>query len=535
MRRPAAIRFIHTAIIYIASFYVGIVLYSFATVEIETHHELIDGLEHKGAEFYNRFRQSAAAALHQGNVGENDLPKEPECPLPAPKGDQKIPTEPPEPYLLRTGEPKYLPAPKPADESCLRWKSSNGCWQHFASSARLCRFDNMAFNANAFHVSTGGERPEDVKGREEYEEIFRVDTCGIYLPFKPSFWTQWYQSKLIDAAGEGVPDQSQCDVYLPGLTLMFERIEYANLYHTFTDLFNVHWSLEKLKYHKNGPQELRIIWLDGHAKSNLDEVWADIFHANITYVSQYKGIVCMERGVWLPKNNPVYDMPKEFVELSYEDYEGKNDNGSNCGVMDRFIERVLTTYDIPLDRTVDETLDLVIDRQPYFAHPRVDMEKAMKDARVLPDMDAMFPSSRILKLHEMRFQEQVELISRAKSLRGVHGAGLTHLLWLPKGAHVVEWQPEDYSENQLFANLATWVPGISHQTDTMPQKPKGMLEGLMEVLFGTSTSKEPDNSYVSRESYQQYGRDMMIDTTRNAGWPADDDNGKRYDNMFPMQ
>jgi len=524
MRRPAALRFLHTALVCIASFYVGIVLYAFATVEIETHHELIDGLEHKGAEFYDRFRQSAAAALHQGNVEANDLPKEPECPLPSPKEGQIILAGPPDPYFLRTGEPKYLPAPKPADESCLRWKSSNGCWQHYGSSARLCRFDNMAFNADAFHVSTGGERPEDVKGREEYKEIFTVDYCAVYLPFKPSFWTQWYQSKLIEAAGEGVPDQSQCDVYLPGLTLMFERIEYANLYHTFTDWFNVHWSLEKLKYHKNGHQELRIIWLDGHAKSNLDEVWADIFNANITYVSQYKGIVCMERGVWLPKNSPLYDMPKSYVEFSYEGYEG-NDNGSNCGVMDRFIERVLTTYDIPQDRTMDESLDLVIDRQPYFAHPRVDMEKAIKDARVLPEMEAMFPSSRVIKLHEMSFREQVELISRAKSLRGVHGAGLTHLLWLPKGARAVEWQPEDYYENQLFGNLATWVPGISHQTGPMPQKPKGVLEGFIEFIFGTS-KKKPSDSYISRENYQQYGRDM-IDT--NAGWPADDDNAKRYD------
>ena len=78
-----------------------------------------------------------------------------------------------------------------------------------------------------------------------------------------------------------------------------------------------------------------------------------------------------------------------------DEYGGNNGGGKNCGVMDRFIERVLTAYDIPQDRTMDESLDLVIDRQPYFAHPRVDMEKATKDARTLPDMQAMFPSSRI--------------------------------------------------------------------------------------------------------------------------------------------
>lgn len=526
--RPSAIRgLLFNALGYVASVYVGIVLYAFTTVEIETHHELIDGLEHKGAEFYNRFRQSAAATLRQtqGDVEGNDLPKEPECPLPSAKDGRTMLAEPPEPYLLRTGEPKYLPAAKPADESCLRWKSSNGCWEHYSSSARLCRFDNMAFNADAFHVSKGGERPEDVKGREESEESFKVDHCGVYLPFKPSFWTKWYQSKLLEAAGEGVPDTSQCDVYLPGLTLMFERTEYANLYHTFTDWFNVHWSLEKLKYHKNGSQELRIIWLDGHAKSNLDEVWADIFHANITYVSQYKGIVCVERGVWLPKNSPVYDMSKSNVDSFYGIDEGNDNSGSNCGAMDRFIERVLTAYDIPRDRTIDESLDLVIDRQPYFAHPRVDMEKAVKDARILPDMQAMFPSSRVIKLHEMSFKEQVELISQAKSLRGVHGAGLTHLLWLPKGASCVEWKPEDYVENQLFGNLATWVPGISHQTGPMPEKPKGMLEGFMERLFGTASKKSASSDpYIFREEYQQFGRDM-IDT--NAAWPADDDTAKR--------
>lgn len=497
--RPATIRSIFNILTLLASVYAGIVLYVFTAIEIEEHPDWIDTLQHKGQDFYVRFRQSsaAAAALQQqqsdsilvtdvNNDSARNGPKEPECPLPSPDDKRiRISREPPapHPHLLRTGDAKYLPSTKPTDESCLRWKSSDGCWEHYASSAKLCRFDDMAFDANKFHVSKGGERPEDVRGRYEHEELFEVDYCGIYLPFKPTIWTRWYQSKLIEAAGVGVPDKNvgQCDIYLPGLTLLYERIEYANLYHTMTDWFNVHWSLEKLKY-TGGDQQLRIIWLDGHAAGNLDEAYADIFHANITYISQYQNqgqdesIICMERAAWLPKASPIYDTEKQWVV----EWEG---DSVNCRVMDRFVERVLTEYDVPLDRPMDSSLDLVIDRQPYFAHPRVDMEKA-RDQRTLPNMQDMFPNSHVIRLHEMSFREQVQLVSRAKSLRGIHGAGLSHLLWLPKGAALVEWKPKGFEDNLLFRNLATWKDGLIYHTGPVPQKEMGIIQRFANFLFG---------------------------------------------------
>jgi len=531
--RPATVRLIFNALSSLASVYVGLVLYVFTSIEIEEHHDLLDQLEHRGEDFYRRFRQSAAALKQRradtadGSDGDGE-PEGPKCPLPPPDENRAVHiSNEPTPYLLRTGRAKYLPAPKPADESCLRWKSNNGCWEHYQSSAMLCRFDDMALDVTKFHVSRGGERPEDVRGRNEEEELFQVDYCGVYLPYKPVFWTQWYQSKLMDAAAGvgGVPDRSQgqCDVYLPGLTLLYERIEYANLYHTMTDWFNVHWSLEKLKYGGGGGgQQLRMIWLDGHAAGSLDDAWADIFHANVTYVSQYKGIVCMERAVWLPKNSPIYDVPKDSVEYGYEGggygAGGFSSENDKCGVMDRFVERVLTAYDIPLDRTMDPALDLVIDRQPYFAHPRVDMEKAAKDTRTLPDLRDIFPNSRVIRLHEMSFRQQVELISRAHTLKGVHGAGLTHLLWLPRGAAVTEWQPstEDFDGNPMFSNLASWVPGISHVAGPVPQKSKGFVERALDFLFGRSTGAatesiaSPSSGYAfDRGDQNYYGRDMI--------------------------
>ena len=53
------------------------------------------------------------------------------------------------------------------------------------------------------------------------------------------------------------------------------------------------------------------------------------------------------------------------------------------------------------------------------------------------------------------FVEQVQRISRADILFGLHGSGLTHLFWLPPNATVVEIMPENTLalDYRLFAGM----------------------------------------------------------------------------------
>ena len=346
------------------------------------------------------------------------------------------------------GHPKDWAHCMGEEDKCLQWSNVGGCRHHAASDAWLCKFDWMSMNTNDIHVSKGGSKIRDVLDRPENAEFVRLDKHSIGIPYIPHGPNEWHHKKLISAA---MTKKHNCEQTITGTTLFFERIEYANLWHTMNDWFNVHWTLETI----GNPPQVTIVWLDGHARGHLDDAWGEIFSARTRYVSEFSGHVCFENAVWVPKNTPVWntDMPS-----------------GRCGIMDRFVQRVLSAYGI----SASLTEDVVIDRNDYRAHPRHKPDS--KNDRIIEHLDKMFPSSKVVQLETMTFKEQVQLIANAKSLRGVHGAGLTHLIWLPDGAEIVEWVAPSHASVKLFEHIATWRPNIHYSSSKMPRLQTPLVE-----------------------------------------------------------
>lgn len=63
---------------------------------------------------------------------------------------------------------------------------------------------------------------------------------------------------------------------------------------------------------------------------------------------------------------------------------------------------------------------------------------------------------------ELKFSEQVALFSKTKAVAGIHGAGLTNILWMPAGGHVFEIMPSK-RRNGCYAGLAACI-GASHKS-----------------------------------------------------------------------
>ena len=332
--------------------------------------------------------------------------------------------------------------------ACLKWANVDGCRHHAASDAWMCKFDWMSINTNGIHVSKGGSKIENVLDRPENAEFVKLDKYSIGIPYIPHGPKKWHHKKLISAA---TTTKLKCEQTISGTTLFLERIEYANLWHTMNDWFNVHWTLETI----GNPSQVTIVWLDGHAWGHLDDAWGEIFSARTRYVSEFSDHVCFENAVWVPKNTPVWntDMPS-----------------GTCGIMDRFVQRVLTAYGI----TPSLSEDVVIDRKDYTAHPR--HRPGTKNDRIIEHLDQMFPSSKVVQLEAMAFKEQVQLIAHTKRLRGVHGAGLTHLIWLPDGAEVVEWVAPSHASVKLFEHIATWRPNIHYSSAKIPRLQTPLVE-----------------------------------------------------------
>lgn len=63
---------------------------------------------------------------------------------------------------------------------------------------------------------------------------------------------------------------------------------------------------------------------------------------------------------------------------------------------------------------------------------------------------------------EMTLDQQISTFSKAKIVAGIHGAGLTNILWMPAGGHVFEIMPSK-RRNGCYAGLAACV-GASHKS-----------------------------------------------------------------------
>jgi FkbM family methyltransferase len=371
-------------------------------------------------------------------------------------------------------------------DTCLQWSNVGGCRYHAAADAWMCTFDWMSINMNGVHVSKGGSKIEHVLHRHENVEFIKLNNGAIGIPYIPHGPKKWHHKKLISAA---TTKTHKCEQTITGTTLFFERIEYANLWHTMNDWFNVHWTLETL----GNPSEVTIVWLDGHAWGHLDAAWGEIFSARTKYISEYSGHVCFEKAVWVPKNTPVWntDMPS-----------------GRCGIMDRFVQRVFSAYGI----IPSLSEDVVIDRKDYMAHPRY--KSGIKNDRIIEHLDQMFPSSKVIQLETMTFKEQVQLIANAKRLRGVHGAGLTHLIWLPDGAEVVEWVAPSHASVKLFEHIATWRPKIRYSSAKMPLVVKHHLTipiPFREKISGQATPSKNDKLIVhASPTYHEVDTDLNL-------------------------
>jgi capsular polysaccharide biosynthesis protein len=61
----------------------------------------------------------------------------------------------------------------------------------------------------------------------------------------------------------------------------------------------------------------------------------------------------------------------------------------------------------------------------------------------------------VICFEESTWNEQVELMSSCSMLIGIHGAGLTNILFMPKGASVLELRRKDDSHNNCYFSLAS--------------------------------------------------------------------------------
>jgi hypothetical protein len=350
------------------------------------------------------------------------------------------------------------------DEECQGFnhtvlRPTHGCQVNPDTLVVYCAFTNLRIDNSLIRMDRGGEALEDVMGRKEYLELPVYQKGAFSTRPKPNFEVPTEKRvglhyledvlnnmKYPTKKNKGQFD-SDCVETREGTTLMVTRYEYVNLYHTLTDWWNAFFVMTQAQ--KDRKEKVRLLFLDGHAKGNLDSVWEDVI-GPYEYVQHLPaGGVCFERAVFI---SPGYS------STLFPDAGMKRERCPLRRLAEEFSSHFLKAYRLEQVKPIPGKV-VIIDRQPYVSHPRSkigNFKRVMlniKDLEQLLRENPKVTSVEIVRFESMPIAEQIRAVRQAQILIGNHGAGLSHLMFMDHSSEVLEFAT-DYRD--FFIYLSDW-------------------------------------------------------------------------------
>lgn len=408
------------------------------------------------------------------------------------------------------GMDNISPKCKGFDHSIRRPK--HGCQINEDTRMVFCNFDHLRIDVSKINmVAQGGEDLDTmgVMGRTENDEFPTYQNAAFLTRTKPHFEvpaefrshkTLYYLDGVLNALryptakNKGRLDQT-CHHTYPGTTLFITRYEYVNLYHTLTDWWNAFFVLPRQTHNSNNSNSVkdivkpdRVVFLDGHAKGLLDPVWEKLF-GEYHYIKHMGGGgngsdgICFERALFVPPG---------YKSHLYHDFRG----GKRCphkGMARSFSDYVLHSYDLMSSSSSGSSVIqgnvVIIDRQPFVAHPRSDptnlsrrfvsSELRTLQTRLMDDVQGVH-SVNLVRLETLSFGEQLKLLRNTQFLIGIHGAALSHLIFMDEAqSHAIEFQPD--TKLDFFEYLSQWK-GIDFKVIALQDGSGSLTKSGIDIL-----------------------------------------------------
>lgn len=305
----------------------------------------------------------------------------------------------------------------------------------------------------AFCISTknGSESLENAMNQPEEVEFYKFEMGCFQLPCtrRPSSFfsgknhlNEWLYSMITQ---QSLEHRKEFVVELQ-FTIAITRYEYANLYHCLTDWYN---AFLVMKFLNQTSSNTNILLIDAHPKVHLDDVWKVLFNSSRklsalvrrTYFSQLVwGIIGYNS---LLASSSVTSPP--FIE--------------------EFRKVFLARFNIFQSRrfVCGQPHILFLWRRNYISHPRNPTGKLSRkisnEMELLQYVSVSMPEATVnaIQTDELNMQQQLQCIVGTDVLVGMHGAGLSHVVFLPHWAAVVELLPHYWSaESNQFKKIALW-------------------------------------------------------------------------------
>ncbi|EFJ32223.1 glycoprotein beta-1,2-xylosyltransferase [Selaginella moellendorffii] len=345
------------------------------------------------------------------------------------------------------------------------------CYHSDALKTSVCEGTKMVMHASRISMTAGGEEIDAVIGREEQEElpVFQVGAFELQVPDEADGKALVEGGRLdeVIARGHGgnrhglrslvesirtvSSKSSRCSEVITKPTLFVTRFEYANLFHTVTDWYSSYASSRVVGLEERP----MVVFLDGHCKSPMDDGW-EAFFSGVKYAKHFGDNVCFDRAVFVPLGYETALFKFLGTGLACTGSSPAEVDASKTARLREFGEifsAALSGSNSTEENRSDVIQVLLIRREDYLAHPRhsgkpesrlaneEELYKAMVDwaskrnsvagaRRKITVFNGLFA--------HMRLAEQIKAVKSSSIIVGVHGAGLTHIVFARPGTSVVE-------------------------------------------------------------------------------------------------
>ena len=217
-----------------------------------------------------------------------------------------------------------------------------------------------------------------------------------------------------------------------GLTIALQRNEYANVYWTLLDVYDIYLTCNFLNH---STENTSVLLVDARPQGNLDSLW-NIFRS-VERLSSLNSSVTYDVLNWRfnRAQSPLLEyvltplpLGKEFRYFVFSSYHLSRVHTRDCGKLNIFF----------------------LWRRDYIAHPRNPSGKVSRkiknENQLLRETSQAFPNHNItgLQLDSLHIRKQIEIISHTDIFIGMHGAGMTFSMFLPDNSAVVEMFPAYY-------------------------------------------------------------------------------------------
>ncbi|KAK3909041.1 EGF domain-specific O-linked N-acetylglucosamine transferase [Frankliniella fusca] len=248
-----------------------------------------------------------------------------------------------------------------------------------------------------------------------------------------------------------------CDVIVEKPTFILKIDASVNMYHHFCDFFNLYAALHLNSSHPDMfTRDVHIlIWESYSYLSNFAPVMETFTQHPVWDLKTFRGDIVCFRNVVFPL------LPRMIFGLFYNTPVVYGCEKS--GLFHAFSKHILHRLRIPLHKREDDKIHVtLLSRQTKY-------RRILNENEILKRLEENpnYVVKKVSYSHQMPFVEQLEITHNSDIFIGMHGSGLTHLLFLPDWASVFELH--NCEDENCYKDLAR-LRGIKYFTWEDPEK-----------------------------------------------------------------